>query len=255
MNKLYFYLLFFALSCNSMAQTSLPADFDVAYKLNKFGMDAAKANVSLKKQQDGSWIYHSQTRTSGLISIFRKDVIIEETVLKAFGQDIKPTRYQYIHQGSKKNRNRSIIFDWDEKLARCDVSGNQTTLNINNDTIDSFSLQLKIMSDLKSGHRDLHYSILKKGEIDDYQFEIMGEETVATNAGDYSTLQLKRSRHNSKRTTIMWVAPVLDYLPVKMTHIESDGSEFSLIMESVTGDFTSSHKQNDVAAGTRQDNE
>jgi len=238
MKRLFFYIVIFSLSCNSLAETRLPADFNVVYKLNKFGMDAAQAKVSLKKQADGSWIYHSETRTKGVISIFRKDVITEQAVLRPVGQDIKPSQYQYIHKGSKKNRDRSIHFDWDKMLAHSDVSGNQTTLNINNNTIDSFSLQLNVMSDLMSGKRDLHYSVLKKGEIDDYQFDILGEETVQTNAGDFKTIKLMRARKDSKRKTVMWVAPALHYLPVIMQHIESDGSEFSLVMESISGALT-----------------
>ncbi len=236
-----------------MAETRLPPEFNVVYKLNKFGMDAAQAKVSLKKQADGSWIYNSQTKTKGVISIFRKDVITEQTVLKQFGQTIKPSHYQYIHKGSKKNRNRSIRFDWDKMLAYSDVSGNQSTLSLNNETIDSFSLQLRIMTDLMSGKRDLIYNIIKKGEAENYQFEILAEETVQTNAGHYKTLKLKRSRKDSKRTTIMWVAPALQYLPVKMTHIESDGTEFSLVMENISGGLSSSQAPVDITADADQD--
>jgi hypothetical protein len=239
MNKKYFFkLLIPALLFSSASQASLPPEYNAVYGLNKFGMHAAEATSSLQKQQDGTWLYHSQTETKGLISVFRKDRIIEQTVLKEISGIIKPISYQYIHKGSKKNRDRSISFDWDKLTASSMVSGHRSTQAIKPDTIDNFSLQLKLMHDLQTGKHPLIYHVIRKGKAGDYEFEILGNEKIETDAGDFKAIKLKRSRKDSKRTTIMWAAPELHFLPVKIQHIEPDGSQFSLLLKNVSGKIT-----------------
>jgi len=250
MKKIFYPLLILTLLYLPVAHAKLPPEFQVVYQLNKFGMNAAQATVSLKQREDGAWIYNSQTKTKGVISIFRKDAITEQTELKKIGQQFKPVEYQYIHKGSKKNRNRSIRFDWDSKLAYSEVSGKQASLNIKPDTIDSFYLQLKLMIDLMSGKRDLDYSIIRKGEVENYQFEILGEETIETSAGDFKALKLKRTRKDSKRTTIMWMSPALHFLPVKMKHIEKDGTEFSLLLDRLSGGLAGTEYKTDISTET-----
>lgn len=219
----------------SAAIASLPPDFEAVYNLKKFGLDSAKSNSSLKQQANGTWLYQSQTRTQGLVSIFRKDKINERSVLKNIKGNIVPVSYEYRHTGSSKNRDRSINFDWDNLRANSIVSGEPSTLPITPDIVDGFSLQLKLMSDLQAGKKSLVYQVLNKGEISPYEFEILGHEMVETEAGDFTTVKLKRSRKDSKRRTIMWAAPALHYLPVKITHIEKDDSHFTLLLESVKG--------------------
>ncbi len=246
-----FRILIPVLLCSSSLQASLPPEFSAEYSLHKFGMHAAQASSSLQRQQDGSWLYRSQTETRGLISVFRKDRIIEQTVLKAFSNEIKPVSYQYIHKGSKKNRDRSIIFDWNNMSAGSLLGDTPSTVTIGPETIDNFSMQLKLMLDLKAGKRPLIYNIIRKGKVTDYEFKVLGNETIETDAGDFDTVKLERSREDSKRTTIMWTAPALHYLPVKIMHIETDGSQFSLLLNSVSGNIT--EKAGPAATATNSD--
>ena len=220
---------------SSALQAGLPPEYSAVYTLNKFGMHAAEATSSLQKKQDGSWLYRSETETRGLISVFRKDRIIEQTVLQEQSGIIRPVNYQYIHKGSKKNRDRSISFDWDKLTASSMVSGQRSTLAIKPETVDNFSLQLKLMHDLKTDRLPLIYHVIRKGKVSDYEFEILGNEQIETDAGNFKTIKLKRSRKDSKRATIMWAAPELHFLPVKIQHIEPDGSQFSLLLKSVSG--------------------
>jgi hypothetical protein len=235
--KYFIKLIIPVLLYSSALQADLPPEYSAVYTLNKFGMHAAEASSSLQKKQDGSWLYRSETETKGLISVFRKDRIIEQAVLQEHSGTIRPVNYQYIHKGSKKNRDRSITFDWDKLVASSTVSGHPSTLEIKPETVDNFSLQLKLMDDLKTDKRPLIYHVIKKGKADDYEFEILGNEIIETDAGDYRAIKLKRSREDSKRATIMWAAPELHFLPVKIQHIEPDGSQFSLLLKSVSGNI------------------
>lgn len=236
-------LTLFIIPCTYAA---FPPEFKAEYTLNKFGLDAARADISLKKQKDGSWLYLSQTKTQGIISIFRSDKIMEKSVLKIIDGLIKPVDYQYSHKGGKKNRNRIIHFDWETGTAESNTSGTQTRLAIPADTIENFSLQLRLMNDLQQGKRELAYNIINKGKLKRYNFEILGNEKVKTPSGEFNTLKFKRTRKNSKRSTIMWAAPELHFLPVKIQHIEKDGATFYMLLSNVSGPITNGKSYSDT---------
>lgn len=235
-----FFSLLVLVSFIPASHAAFPPEFTATYELNKFGLDAAAATLSLSKQGDGNWRYHSDTKPKGLIAIFRSDHITETTVLQQSGSQIRPLQYEYIHRGSKKNRDMKFRFNWDNKISDNLVKGHASTTPITENTIDKFSLQLRIMHDLMSGKKELKYEILDKGQIRDYEFEILGEEKVETPTGDYQCIKFKRERDNGERTTIMWAAKSLYYLPVKIQHIEEDGADFTLLLQSVSGKITES---------------
>jgi len=217
---------------------AFPDEFKAAYILKKFGLDAARTDISLEKQKDGSWLYLSQTKTQGIVSIFRSDKITEKSVLKKINGLIKPVAYQYSHKGGKKNRNRTIRFDWNTNTAESNTGGTQSRLTIPADTIENFSLQLRLMDDLQQGKRTLAYNIINKGKLKRYNFEMLGNEKIETPSGEFNALKFKRTRKDSKRTTIMWAAPELHFLPVKIQHIENDGATFYMLLNSVSGTIT-----------------
>jgi len=242
MKKMTTILAVLSLCFIGTARASYPPEFTAIYQLNKLGMNAAETRITHTKQTDGSWLYKSQTQTKGLISIFRKDKITERTQLNNITGSYKPVSYDYIHQGSKKNRNRSIAFDWQNKTANINNRGKRSSFAIADDVADSFSLQLKIMSNLDDNNRQLDYNIIHKGQLKAYQFEILGEDIADTAAGNFKAIKWKRTRKQGKRTTIMWLAPELHYLPVRIQHIEKDGTNFSLTLSHVSGAITKGKK-------------
>ncbi len=225
---------------------AFPPEFKAEYTLNKFGLDAAQADISLKKQKDGSWLYLSQTKTRGIVSIFRSDKITEKSVLRIIDGLIKPVDYQYNHKGGGKNRNRTIHFNWRTGTAESNISGTQSRLAIPADTIENFSLQLRLMNDLQQGKRVLIYNIINKGKLKRYNFEILGNEKVKTPSGEFNAIKFRRTRKNSKRSTIMWAAPELHFLPVKIQHIEKDGATFYMLLSNVSGPITNGKSYSDT---------
>jgi hypothetical protein len=219
----------------SLAADSMPPAFTATYQLNKFGLNAAQAKIMLQRSENGTWIYKSQTHTKGLVALFRDDEIIESTTLRVEGQMIKPILYVYQHKGSKKNRDQRINFDWNNLQAKSMVSGHPSRIRILNNTVDNFSLQLQMMMDLSGKGLADSYSILKKGELEEYRFQQFDEELIPTPAGDFQAIRLLRERENSKRKTIMWTAGELHHLPIKITHIEDDGTEFTLLLSNIQG--------------------
>ena len=58
---------------------------------------------------------------------------------------------------------------------------------------------------------------------------------INTPLGDLQTLKLTRHKPNSDVRTTLWCAKDIDYLPVKVEHIEDDGVITVAIINSLTG--------------------
>ena len=64
----------------------------------------------------------------------------------------------------------------------------------------------------------------------DYDYVIEGEETVMTGMGEIATVVIRRDSERGARR--IWLAPSLDYLPVRL-YVDEKGHEFTMIVQSV----------------------
>ncbi len=219
---------------------SIP-DFTASYSIFKGPLKAATANLSLKKNADG-YIYRSVSRPAGVIATFRNDVITEKSLWSLdAGNRIRVRSYTYLHLTDNKRRKlKSIRFDWNNQTAASHYVKKQRApdhkvYKIRPGTVDKFTLQLVMMRDMLSKGRLSSYAIADIGNLKHYRFELGGRHRTATPAGTFDTILIKKLRRNSKRITLMWCAPKLKYLPVKVQHIEKDGSKFRMVLTSVSG--------------------
>ena len=67
-----------------------------------------------------------------------------------------------------------------------------------------------------------------------YRIYIRNEETVNVPAGEFDTVRIEQEADNTRRKTILWAAPDLHYLPVKIMREESNGALYYSVLESVT---------------------
>ena len=67
------------------------------------------------KNTNNDYVFSSESKTTGLISLFRKDHIIEISNWYFINSTIAPLNYTYQHTGGKKNRDVEIKFNWNER--------------------------------------------------------------------------------------------------------------------------------------------
>ncbi len=211
------------------ADTPPPPDFHAMYSLYLKGAKVAKIERRFSRSGDGAYHYRSETRTTGLISLFRDDRIVEESRGRISDDRIRPTHYKYTRTGSDKAREVSIRFNWKKNQVTNLINGDAWKMDVQPGILDKLLYQFVIMRDLKAGRLPLTYTIADGGKIKTYHFESLGRETIDTPLGRMETLKLSRHKTNSKREMILWCAPDLHYLPVKVEDIEEDGNSVAII--------------------------
>jgi hypothetical protein len=98
------------------------------------------------------------------------------------------------------------------------------------------SYQLQLRHDLKTitntvDSRPPTYQVMSRGRVKDYIFEVLGEELLDTGVGRLKTLKVQRVRDDSKRQTVLWMAPDWGFLIVKIWQKDSDGEDYEMLLE------------------------
>jgi hypothetical protein len=221
--------------CSAAAAADLPQAFEAHYSLYRAGAKVAEMLRVFTRLDDGIYRYRSETRTTGLFSVFRKDHVIEQSNWRLQDGELRPLQYLYEHSGGKKDRNVAVTFDWEAQRITNTVNGHSWRMPAEPKVMDKLLYQLAIMHDLKAGRSDLAYTIADGGKIKTYNFELLGEETISTPLGKLDTIKVSRLRVNSKRETVFWCAEKLHFLPVRVENIETDGGKTTVLIDSIAG--------------------
>ena len=226
-------ILSWGASLNVRAADAAFPSFSADYVLKRNGITLGNATRSLRPASDGRYIFESLTYATGVIAWFVKDRIEERSTWALNGGQVRPLEYVYDRHGGKKTRRVKLAFDWERMIVTNTIDGDPWRMDIPADAQDKLLYQLAIMQDLKNGRDNLQYNIADGGRLKNYEFEILGEETLNTPLGKFNTIKIERL--DDKRDTTVWCAPALNYLPVRLEQQESDGSRLSMDILSVKG--------------------
>ena len=228
------------------AEDNIPAFFDISYKLYSNDTKIAQMERRFYKNELNNYIFSSESKTTGLISFFRKDHIVEISNWNITNSNIMPLHYSYQHTGGKKDRDVEINFNWESGQIINRVNNSIWHMKTQTGVLDKLLYQLVIMIDLKSGNIPEKYIIADGGKIKEYLFKYIQDEVIETPIGNFNTMKLARYKKNKQETydligkflkdqTYLWCAYDLDFLPIKVITKENDGRLSKAIIKSING--------------------
>lgn len=210
-------------------------DFSANYSVNINGLQAGELKRSLSTQEDGSHHFKSETQAKGIFAFFKPDLVEETSIFTAENNLIRPQSYLYQRTGGKKDKYLKLNFDWQNKQVHIDDKKHPWSLDIETNTLDKLVYQLALMTDLAENKKQFSYQIADGGKVKIYHIIILDNEVITTPLGKIKTVKLMRKRDKpSGRQTTLWCAPALNYLPVKLEHIEK-GTVFTAELRRLEG--------------------
>jgi hypothetical protein len=238
MTNRIFTLLFF-LSLLSIPQwlfaQDIP-DFSANYLVRLKGLSAGELKRELSTNSDGSRTFSSKSQAKGMFAFFKPDLVEETSIWVQKGNTIQPKSYLYQRTGGKKDKYLNLHFDWQKHIINIDNKKQTWALDTTTHTFDKLSYQLALMSDLGQKKKEFSYQIADKHKLKTYDIIILGTEIISTPLGKIKTIKLERQRSSkTQRQTTLWCAPALNYLPVRIEHIEKDGTNFTAELRRLKG--------------------
>jgi hypothetical protein len=187
------------------------------------------AERSLVKEANGVW--KLSFKASMMIAS-----LTEESTLTLDKDTLLPQSYHFERGGLGKAKKADLDFDWNSKMVTGTDRGDAVKIPLNRGMVDKSTYQLALQHDVAAGKKTMSYQVVDDGEVDTYDFRVLGSEKVETKAGKIDAIKVERVRDptQSKRTTVLWFAKDWDYLLVRLQQVETDGKEYNIMLQDGT---------------------
>lgn len=211
--------------------------FRVEYRINVSRIPTTiKADMSLEAGEDDT--YRMQLSIDSML--------MKNTELSIFRwRDCAPHTLHYMHnfRGFRRERNYRMDFFWAPPRVSAttdsdDDDAESVTYDIPSDTLDELTMLLKARCVITEDETDYQVTTAYGKRLRTHYIHVVGRETLDTPLGKLDTIRIEKRRdQDSKRRTVFWLAPELDYLLVRARHIESAALFGELRMSGYEGPF------------------
>jgi hypothetical protein len=195
------------------------------YQVNYGSIELGKARYQLPAPEGDLYRYRFDSDVSLLMLSDRRAV---ESTFTLNGNRLTPMRYKHERSGTGPSYQEQSAYVLDQKLVHSRYKEERAKFPYSEDLFDPLMVQLQFRLDIAAGAKKMHYKMLKSGEIDEYDFRVLGKERVNIDSGSYDTVKIEVVRDNNKRQTFFWMAPSLGYLPIRLTHFEKGSKQLDI---------------------------
>ena len=206
-------------------------EFTAVYEARINGFLVAEARFSLRKLDDGDYLYQRKLSSVGVASLFGKKVSIATSRWRFVNNWIQVQEYQTSNEDGDADDNLHLMFNWKTAQVKNVASADPWQTKMPTGTLDKLAMQLALLFELRDGGTEFQYPVAHEGRIKQYRFKQIGKETIKLPMGEYNTLVVERLDDDRDNTRI-WSAPELNYFPVRFLERKKSGvkKELSLRM-------------------------
>jgi len=211
------------LSTQTFAMTPFQANYQFSYN----GKNMGSATRTLSKSGN-NWTYVFAAKAGGVASA-------TETSRFTFNNGkIGSSSFSRTSKILVHSNTMSINFNPSSKTISTKKDDEKRSFAWRADVLDELNAELQIREDLKNGGLKSNYYIADAKEVEGHKFVKQGTETVSTKYGSFSTIKVVIKHNKPGRETTFWLAPKLDYLPVKVSHVDKKTS-YGLLLTGYNG--------------------
>jgi len=163
----------------------------------------------------------SKTRTVGVAALLYKINVRRESSGLLTASGLRPQRYE--ENNSRKPR-RTADFDWSAGQVKLTDGENIQTVPLSANTFDPSSLPYAFAF-TQSNQGSMNVFVADGRRVADYEYRIIGKETLKTPLGEMETLHFQKVREaDDKRGLEFWLSVDRHFLPVKIRYVEKSGT-------------------------------
>ncbi|NRA54889.1 MAG: DUF3108 domain-containing protein [Gammaproteobacteria bacterium] len=192
--------------------------FKANYKVFRKGSELGEAYRQLTTI-DGQYLLETDSQISWL---FLSDSRHERSTFKLNQNKIVPLAYNYKRTGTGRDRHTKLSFDQNKIVSLYKSKTREFTAQP--DILDPQLYQLAMQQQLIAGDKEFEYPIIHRGKEVTYKFKVVATEELSLPYGKINAIKIERIRESSRRKTLLWVAPSLNYTMVKLTQFK-EGKE------------------------------
>lgn len=211
-----------------------PRAYQAVYNA-KISIARGEAVMSLGRSEDNQFVLSSTSRARGAARLFRSKPIRECSVFETTESGRwQAKRYRY----SDGKKDGAIDFNWATASAVASHDGGEATIALEQGVTDRLLEQLIMSRKIVDQQQLLPAQVIDRAARNTIIYERLGNERITVPAGSFDTISYRRAREGSKRSSIIWFAPTLDGLPVRIEQYRLDDRQAVAELKAYTDEET-----------------
>lgn len=210
------------------AAASRPVPFVATYTISWHGVTAGTSTLQLRETAPQSYLYTSTDTAYGVFRLAFPHPLLQSSRFTIEDGKVQPLDFQAGGAGNDV----MARFDWKTGQVTGMAKGKRLDLKLQAGTQDPLSVQIAIMLKLLARDAPDSFWMLNTDEIDRFQYVRHGESTLDTPAGKLRTILYTSHQPGSDKTTYLWLAPALDYMPARAEQHRKGSTQVALEIRS-----------------------
>jgi hypothetical protein len=223
----------FAGTAQADEPVAVPQPFTATYAVSYRGIGAG--TITFKFSHDrasGRYSYETHPNPGALARLFVSKAAIERSVMEIDAAGTRPLEWQMDDGKSSKEKDGELHFDWEHAVASGTIEGEAINLTIEPGTQDRSSIQIAVTTALLRGIEPGTIPLIDDNRIKRYVYTKKEPAVIDSALGKLDTVIYESTREGgSSRTSRFWMAPSLEYLPVRAEQIRKGKVETVMVLQ------------------------
>lgn len=230
---------------NSHQQAQQPPLFTVQYQVTYGDMNVGDSEI--RQFKDGNeYVLLATAEAEGLAKLLRSGISEEESRyhwtpnkgIQASHYESRITRTKRRFRGGSTTETvveASMGFDWAKRQASFTGDEGTKLIEVPKGTVDRQLLAFQLMQNYRVGQtaakEKMVIDFIDDYDLRQYEFHEIARTALETAIGTIDTIVLERVSGSGRKTTI-WLAPMLEYLPVQISKSKEGKKGVSMMITS-----------------------
>lgn len=208
----------------AIPSASEPVPFVATYAIAWHGVTAGTSTLELRQTAPQLYLYTSTDKAYGVFRLAFPHPLRQSSRFRIIAGEVQPLAFQAGGAGNEV----MAQFDWKSGQVTGMAKGKLLDLKLQAGTQDPLSVQIAIMLELLAQNAPDSFWMLNTDEIDRFQYVRQGAATLDTPLGKLRTILYTSHQPGSDKTTYLWLAPALNYMPARAEQREKGSTKVSL---------------------------
>ena len=212
---------------------AVPADYEAVYSVKLMQADGTlRAKL---KNNNGTYSYTLKTEPTGFWKLIANGSINESSQFEIVDGEIRSINYR-LNDTIRRNPRESVVdFDWSKKTIQGFYKDRMIDFYIERRILTRILLQIEIMHQKQRNNLEDSYLIIDKDEIKEIEITSSNSgKKISVPFGSYEVFEVSHRSKNSNRINTFWLAPDLDFLPLKLEQTEGNKVNFEANLVQLT---------------------
>ena len=212
---------------------AVPADYEAVYSVKLMQADGTlRAKL---KNNNGTYSYTLKTEPTGFWKLIANGSINESSEFEIINDEIRSINYRLNDTIRRNARESEVDFDWSKKVIKGFYKDRVIDFNIEKRILTRILLQIEIMHQKQRNNLKDTYLIIDKDEIKEINITSTNSgKKISVPFGSYDVIEVSHRSKNSNRINTFWLAPELDFIPVKLEQTEGNKVNFEANLVQLT---------------------